>query len=381
MPQSSPQSTESLLTNRRSSHGDPWSAQHEIPLVTLGEPARTAPKHVRKLLWTGLGWGRGCPHILERPSSCGKIDWRLDVVNTTTACLSYSDLVSGHLDDKIRTRTLSSPVMWLTNLRALCGDRWSVDANQLLLARELRIIGSLPSLSTERVSDLNKEDVFVKLLAISQIVWLCLQLGMRLGQAVPTTQLEVMTMGYALCSTITYFLLFDQPKDVMTVVEVEAARYPTSTEMSSIASIGPSVFGFFRSTVSIPNHSTHQCGSSLEIALGSSFALIVFGSLHFAAWNYEFPTPTELTLWRVSTVLTITIVPATFMARFLALQFNAITKSPSSTGSWVSVQFCILAPLFVAARLFILVEVIRSLAYQPPGSYKTTWAAYVPHVG
>jgi len=40
--------------------------------------------------------------------------------------------------------------------------------------------------------------------------------------------------------------------------------------------------------------------------------------------------------------------------------------------SLVLVRFWILAPLFIAARLFILVEVIRSLAYQPPGSYRTT---------
>jgi hypothetical protein len=41
----------------------------------------------------------------------------------------------------------------------------------------------------------------------------------------------------------------------------------------------------------------------------------------------------------------------------------------------------VLIAMFVAARLFILVEVVRSLAFQPPETFRTTWVASVPHVG
>jgi hypothetical protein len=37
--------------------------------------------------------------------------------------------------------------------------------------------------------------------------------------------------------------------------------------------------------------------------------------------------------------------------------------------------------LFVAARAFILVEIVRSLGFQPPETFRTTWAANVPHAG
>ncbi|KAM0692364.1 hypothetical protein Q7P36_008565 [Cladosporium allicinum] len=177
---------------------------------------------------------------------------------------------------------------------------------------------------------------------------------------------------------ITYALLFDRPKDVQTMFEVQAACYPTPKEMSRIANISPNIFSLFRSTVSLPNNSTHQNDASLEMVLSSSFAVITFGSLHFAAWGYEFPTRTERALWRASAFLTITVVPTIFATAIIFRQFNA---SITTTGSSAFVRFWILAPLFIAARLFILVEVVRSLAYQPPGSYKTTWAAYVPHVG
>jgi hypothetical protein len=388
--QDSQQSTQSLLTNRRSSVEESEYAQHGSPLVTLGEPPRAVPDSVRSLLRRGLEINLGCLHAFERPHSYGNVEWYPDALNASNARLAYNNLHRDHVDDRIKTHILfEAPITWLTNLRVLCGDRWYVDANRLLLARELGIVAKLPKLSAERVSDLNKEDIFVKLLAISQIVWLCLQLSMRLGQGISTTQLEIMTMGYAVCSAMTYFFLFNRPKDVTTVFDVEAARYPTSDEFSFIASIGPDIFGPFRSTVSLPNNSVHQNGYG-DMVLGSTFAVVCFGSLHLAAWNYEFPTPTERTLWRASTLMTITVIPAMCILPLLALLFNALFNSnpPGRLVSranvqrfCVSVTFWVMAPLFIAARLFILVEVIRSLAYQPPGSYKTTWASYVPYVG
>lgn len=33
-----------------------------------------------------------------------------------------------------------------------------------------------------------------------------------------------------------------------------------------------------------------------------------------------------------------------------------------------------------SSRLFILVEALRLLAYQPPEAFRNTWAANVPHV-
>jgi hypothetical protein len=35
---------------------------------------------------------------------------------------------------------------------------------------------------------------------------------------------------------------------------------------------------------------------------------------------------------------------------------------------------------YVAARLFMLVEIFRTLLYLPPDAYISTWASNVPHV-
>lgn len=278
-----PRFKEILSTDQRSSYGGPLD--QEIPLVSSDRTAETTSYRTREVLRRAVILGNGWFPALETSRLCGKIEWLPDDFNTMNYRIAYNEMLQGCSDDTSDDQifTYRHPVRWLTNLRVLCGDRWYLDANQLLLARKLGIIKQLPNLSADQISDLNKEDISVKLLAISQIIRLCLQLSMRLSQGVPTTQLEVMTMGYALCSAITYIMLFDRPKDVTTVFEVGAARYTTSSEMSFIASKGPNTMGRYRSTVSIPNNSTHRDGLSLERALSSSFAVVLFGSLHFAA--------------------------------------------------------------------------------------------------
>jgi hypothetical protein len=99
--------------------------------------------------------------------------------------------------------------------------------------------------------------------------------------------------------------------------------------------------------------------------------------MHLLAWNYEFPTPVERRLWQASAIVTLATLPLNSLLSFIA------TKA--WFGSYFSFVFAVVTSIsvniFVAARLFILVEVVRSLAFQPPETFRTTWAANVPHVG
>lgn len=355
-------------------------------LVPIDETVSTLPLHIRTSLETLLRSGFGCPHVFEKSGVYGHVEWHLNNTNTANARTAYRQLGQDHSSNKGEFKMPTTTLAWLTNLRVLCGDRWYLNAHQLLLARELGIIDSLPELSTDRISDLNKEDVFVKLLAISQLTWLCIQLSKRLLTGNSTTQLELMTMGYALCSVVAYCLLLDRPKDVQTVVEVKAVRHPTPQEMSRISSVGPMSYGLYRSGTSIQNNAFHCHESGLQRQLSASLAMITYGSLHFAAWNSEFPTPLEARLWRHSTLLTTTGLPAIFVCQFFCIFVAAaFHMKPAVRHRMLRLsvlsQFYIFGPLFIAARAFILMEVVRSLGFQPPESYKSTWAAYIPHVG
>lgn len=335
--------------------------------------------------------GRGCPHDLRIHRWSGRTHWQLDAINIAIARAAITTLGMQHLQtDSLARKFLSDPVTWLTNLRALCGDRWFLDANQLAIARELGIIDALPYVSEDEIDDLNKSNVFVKVLSVSQIIWLCIQLGTRLGHKIPTTQLEIVTLAFTVCSMITYGLLYSRPKDVQTVREISAARYPAPAEMSLIANVGPAFFGSRRCDLAIPNNAVAWTDSPYML-LSCMLALIIFGSLHFIAWNYDFPTQIEKTLWRASIIVTIAALPVMSWDSLLFLLNNTTFRSKTLSRSLMYkteraaqfraiVSFVVVLPLFVAARLFILAEAVRSLAYQPPEAFRNTWAASVPHV-
>jgi hypothetical protein len=318
-----------------------------------------------------------CPHQMYARHWFGIASWELDPTNVGIAREAFATI---DLKNEPSLDGLSvTPFLWLSNLPYLCGDRWSLDANQLALTRELGIIDKLPRITEDEINDLNKGDIVVKFLAVSQISWLCIQLVTRLSRKIPTTQLELLTLAFAICSIITYGFYYNRPKDVQTVREVLAVRDPTPAELARIANVGPACWIVSRQNASVPNNAMHGMNRPYFL-LCSMLGLIVFGSLHLLAWNSEFPSQVERRLWQASALVTIAVMPSA------NLFVNIIARLPMLTRiSWTGVQVTIIISVhifaFVAARAFILVEVVRSLAYQPPETFRTTWAANVPHVG
>jgi len=307
--------------------------------------------------------GLSCPHAIHTRRSSGTTTWQPDPVNIGVARAAFATI------DGQFVRDID---LWVPNLRALCGDRWSLDAKQLALARQLLIIDKLPLMTEDEIDDLNKGDVLFKCLAVSQILWLCIQLVTRVSRNLPTTQLEIVTLAFAVISIVTYVLLYSRPKDVQTTREMHAARYPTPTELTRVAAAGPVTIGSRRRDFSIPNNvNPSDDPHFFEITTG---ALIVFGGLHLLAWNYEFPTPVERRLWQASAIVTMATVPTMEL-------FDRAIECASFDGRIANILHSILLCMLVAARLFILVEIIRSLAFQPSETFRTTWAANVPHVG
>lgn len=335
--------------------------------------------------------GACCPHQIRISRWSGVTTWRPDFVNTETARAAIETVCIQDLRvDESMARKISriAPIVLVPSLRDLCGDRWFLDASQLALTRELGIIDRLPQMTDDEIDDLNKGDIVVTLLAVSQILWLCIQLITRLSRGIPTTQFEILTLAFAVCSLFTYGLSYSRPKDVHTVREVLAVRYPTPAELMQIAVVGPTCWKYFHHDPSIPNFATHKMdvphfGNSIAVAL------VVFGSLHLAAWNLEFPTDLERRLWQASAVVTIVAFPTVVMIRRLSTKISKLVtgreddKANYTSPSVVLIGFIAYLAFgaFLAARAFILVEIIRSLAYQSPEAFRTTWTANIPHVG
>lgn len=103
--------------------------------------------------------GKSCPHAIHTRLSSGTTTWKPDPANIEVARTAFVTLSEQDED-------LDS---WVVNLKMLCGDRWILDANQLALTRRLGIIDKLPRITEDEINDLNRSDVVVKFLAVSQI--------------------------------------------------------------------------------------------------------------------------------------------------------------------------------------------------------------------
>ncbi|KAH8897712.1 hypothetical protein GQ53DRAFT_884500 [Thozetella sp. PMI_491] len=377
-----------------------WSILHpNVPFQTI--PRRKKHKYTRaifrirkKLIWMLF-------NILAPEWSLGKAWADYQAVRTVEA--EFDALKDETQDDVEWTRTHT----YLANMGGITilfddsmisqeRDRWILDASQLLLARRYGIIDRLPDMREDDISDRNKGDLFVKAIAIGQTLWFVLQLIVRITWRLPTSQLEIMTLAFALCTAMAYLLLLDKPKDVQYSVVIHAKRYATPKQLIRLALLGPTTYGLYRGGINIPNNAIHvvrtRSGAAFHwpLFVGASFSIFIFGALHCVAWEFAFPNKIEQWLWQASSVVTAASIPCAWVFRRVAkiIRQNLLGnkksamyfRSPASilSGNIIAATFGL---LFILSRVIILVEVFRSLAFLPPRAFETTWVNAIPHFG
>ncbi|KAI9792974.1 MAG: Phosphate metabolism transcription protein [Peltula sp. TS41687] len=119
-----------------------------------------------------------------------------------------------------------------------------------------------------------------------------------------------------------------------------------------------------------------------------------YGAVHITAWNFRFPTAIERFLWRAACIDTIagTISLLTLFSVVIYLRehdWRRLVKAfCTPEPGWMPYLFRSLivlgllnVPLFLASRLYILVETFISLRHVPKGIYQTVqWTDYIPHI-
>lgn len=123
----------------------------------------------------------------------------------------------------------------------------------------------------------------------------------------------------------------------------------------------------------------------------------VYGGVHLSAWNFEFPTPEEHLLWKITCFI---IAGAAVVLVSVALMIFVVGPSIGSevdyyTGFgdgdekpltiilWVIYEItgAVILVLYVCARLYIVVESFLSLRRVPIGLYYTpSWLQMIPHI-
>jgi hypothetical protein len=293
------------------------------------------------------------------------------------------------------------------NLSRLTHRYWALSSEQM--SRLFPRILDPPVIPVRQLEVLNRGDTLVKALALVQITYLIVQLIARKVAGMPSAQLEIGALAFSASSIITYGLYWNRPQGVQSTYVLTPKCAPSAATVLEIAQMGPIyLWTNFRSehkveglydVVPIPNDglpcllrfpissfSSHSIGSNTEITVmtvGAFFGGTLFGGLHCLAWNFHFPTQGEALAWRVFSILTsvlplLAVVPLVIWKRWHPWAVKP-KKSPASRFALgLATIFGLLIP-YVLARLFLIIEMFRSLFFLPPEAFIDTWSGSFPH--
>lgn len=390
--------TSNLTTeqNISTSDGDPTNTT-EIPT-----PSVTAVQNMRSFMWSllrssQLGPDRYIKRVYKFQNFAG-FDWKLDVQNRESVLRALAEYGS--------PGTSIGLLRWYDNICALQGNVWYVDGVQLLFIRQCGIITSLPLLPKETLEDQSKSDSLTKAFALIQVIWLVLQLIARQTEGLPSAQLEIAVLGFAACSFFTYIASWNKPKGVEASQYITANRRPTVQEIKALGSIGPANIGPHRRYPWISGNSLHTCfqwnqtmpSSSLSpnnfeiewklrlyLYCGLILGAVIFSGIHCLSWNSHFPTPVERILWRTSSIFLTSLPLVAGMGYILIYKIVFRLRRVGKTRLQLYIAnfslYALILP-YALARLYLTVEMIRSLAYQPPEVWvATSWPNWLPHWG
>lgn len=159
------------------------------------------------------------------------------------------------------------------------------------------------------IQDKSKADWLVKGLAVLQILWIILNSAARKITGLAITQIEIATVAFAVMAVLIYLTNWWKPKDVSRPTMLprfgaDLVRAPIYKMQSFMLWLWSPVQATRKKSdhwprrIRVPNDFIwlqEDAPWVFSLMAGSS---LLFGGMHCLAWNFEFPTPIELTCWR-----------------------------------------------------------------------------------
>lgn len=196
----------------------------------------------------------------------------------------------------------------------------------------------MPALTEAYIKDKGKQDAFAKIVAMGQILYLFLSIGVRRQRHLPYTQLEVITLAFAVCGIATYGFYWYKPQNVKVSVNVTPRSLPDRKNPPSFQPDQERFWNILTNHKSAeketivdriyndnipkePSSSTHTIIPVLSILS------VGFSCIHLIAWNFQFPTHIESVLWK-SAILVSIIAPALALAMIPVLQITKRSGDP-----------------------------------------------------
>ena len=288
----------------------------------------------------------------------------------------------------------------------------------------------VPRITQFEISQKSKQDGFQKFLTLLQLSWFVLQCIGRGIQHLPTTTLELATIGLVICTFASYYEWSCKPLDVEhpVVLEIEVdigqilieagecARRPyLRTPLDFIEDQFPlwltGVEHFTKRKIFGPPERPlpRFTNDRLPTIDGSRDSILLitivtaYSSLHFIAWNFSFPTQVERLVWRIVCIIMVSTASIFFAceiynneqrngrwqhwkSRFSpsrALPLDRVLRQPEEAKlipNWQAVNMLVVTVLYTSARLYIAVECFISLRSLPLRAFDSVaWTNFIPH--
>ena len=271
-----------------------------------------------------------------------------------------------------------------------------------------------------------------KALLIIQVGWFCTNCGSRLLQHLSLTLLEISTAAHAFCTLATYFVWWSKPMNVATPtllmdreaqevyallkcsheeydkalemareMETEPKRatrdfsVPTGPFKSAKIALAanallkhrfpeqPPLSGFKKPEhILVPgNFANKSASGEFSVSMIMAISPIVYGLVHFLAWNERFPTSLEQQLWWISSfVVTGSGLMGVSLLLFL-LMLNELSDSKLRLDVVADIMSIAIIPaVHMLASGFLLVEGFRQLFFLDSTAFDLpSWSKYWPH--
>ncbi|KUJ16695.1 uncharacterized protein LY89DRAFT_707221 [Mollisia scopiformis] len=267
-------------------------------------------------------------------------------------------------------------------------------ALELSKLRAAGFLDRLPYMTEEELLDKSKGDSFVRTISLIQILWMVIQIIARGFRHLAISQLEIGVLAFAACAVILYIINWSKPKGVQTPITIMNFEGEIPDEVITIIEkqragndIILNILGTARDSTEIrgthiPNDYVYDPDLPGYDDNQEVWAMIagtlIFGAIHLAAWNFVFPSRIELVLWRCSSMICTFFTVLILVSAAPDVFLDRLIPDRTTKFSFFLMKTAML--IYVVARLFLLVELFRTLCFLPPSAYIATWASNIPHL-
>jgi hypothetical protein len=284
-------------------------------------------------------------------------------------------------------------------------------AHEIMHLREQNIL-KLPYITRDEIMDKGKSDNLGRLIAIAQVLWLVVQMIVRTSRHLEVSQLEIGTSAFASCAVVLYALNWHKPKGVGVPLTLWSFSGPSNLRESltavsewvmtndgwlgTVFEMIPGKKLIIDRAASIPNHHRYALGldegkryietddfNRMAEFYFLMLSSIVFGAIHFAALHSTFPSWAEKVAWGVSSGICTGGIPLLYSGLVgLVMAADALEHFSflPEVGPMMVFMSISITVLYILARLFLIVELFRTLFFLPSSAFVATWVSSVPHV-